>query len=74
MATTKQLLSIAECARALGVSERTIRRLISQRRLPAFKVGGQWRLDLDEVRAFLRSAVSTPSECDGDAPPPPLIV
>jgi excisionase family DNA binding protein len=62
MATTKQLLSIAECARALGVSERTIRRLISQRRLPAFRVGGQWRLDLDEVREALRSAVSNPLE------------
>jgi excisionase family DNA binding protein len=62
MVTTKQLLSIAECARALGVSERTIRRLISQRRLPAFRVGGQWRLDLDEVREALRSAVSNPLE------------
>jgi excisionase family DNA binding protein len=59
---TKALVSLAECARALGVSERTVRRLITQRRLPAYKVGGQWRVDLDEVREALRSAVIPPSE------------
>jgi excisionase family DNA binding protein len=59
---TKALVSLAECARALGVSERTVRRLISQRRLPAYKVGGQWRVDLDEVREALRSAVIPPLE------------
>jgi len=62
MATTKALVSLAEAARALGVSERTVRRLVTQRRLPAYKVGGQWRVDLDEVRACLRSAVIPPSE------------
>jgi excisionase family DNA binding protein len=71
---TKALVSIAECARALGVSERTVRRLVSQRRVPAYKVGGQWRLDVDEVKACLRSAVSTPSGSGDDAPLPPLIV
>jgi excisionase family DNA binding protein len=74
MQTAKQLLSLAECAKALGVSERTIRRLVTARRVPAYKVGGQWRLDLDEVKACLRSAVSTPSVGGDDAPPPPLIV
>jgi excisionase family DNA binding protein len=58
---TKTLVSLAECARALGVSERTVRRLIAKRRLPAYKVGGQWRVDLDEVKACLRSAVIPPS-------------
>jgi excisionase family DNA binding protein len=57
MQTAKQLLSLAECARVLGVSERTVRRLVTQRRVPAYKVGGQWRVDLDEVRECLRSAV-----------------
>jgi excisionase family DNA binding protein len=58
---TKALMSLAECARALGVSERTVRRLVTARRVPAYKVGGQWRVDLDEVRACLRSAVIPPS-------------
>jgi excisionase family DNA binding protein len=59
---TKALMSLAECAKALGVSERTIRRLIAKRQLPAYRVGGQWRVDLDEVRACLRSAVIPPSD------------
>jgi excisionase family DNA binding protein len=59
---TKALVSLAEAARALGVSERTVRRLVTQNRLPAYKVGSQWRVDLDEVREALRSAVIPPLE------------
>jgi excisionase family DNA binding protein len=61
MATTKALVSLAEAARALGVSERTVRRLVTAGRVPAYKVGSQWRVDLDEVREALRSAVIPPS-------------
>ena len=35
---TKALVSLAEAARALGVSERTVRRLVTARRVPAYKV------------------------------------
>jgi excisionase family DNA binding protein len=62
MTTTKALVSLAEAARALGVSERTVRRLVTAGRVPAYRVGNQWRLDLDEVREALRSAVSNPLE------------
>jgi excisionase family DNA binding protein len=64
---TKALVSLAECAKALGVSERTVRRLVTQRRVPAYKVGGQWRVDLDEVRECLRSAVIPPSDSEDSA-------
>jgi excisionase family DNA binding protein len=64
---TKALVSLAECAKALGVSERTIRRLVTARRVPAYRVGGQWRVDLDEVRACLRSAVIPPSDSEDSA-------
>jgi len=63
---TKALMSLAECAKALGVSERTVRRLVTAGRVPAYKVGSQWRVDLDEVREALRSAVIPPSE-SGDS-------
>jgi excisionase family DNA binding protein len=63
---TKTLVSLAECARALGVSERTVRRLVTAGRVPAYKVGSQWRVDLDEVREALRSAV-IPSQHSGDS-------
>jgi excisionase family DNA binding protein len=64
MATTKQLLSLAECARALGVSERTVRRLVVARQIPAYRVGGQWRVDLSEVREALRTPTKTPPSDD----------
>ena len=64
MQTAKRLLSLAECAHALGVSERTVRRLVTARRVPAYKVGRQWRVDLDEVRESLRSAVIPPPAHD----------
>lgn len=62
MVQTKTLVSLAEAARALGVSERTVRRLVAAGRVPAYRVGAQWRLDLDEVREALRSAVIPPSD------------
>ena len=63
---TKALVSLAECAKALGVSERTVRRLVTAGRVPAYRVGSQWRVDLDEVREALRSAVIPPLE-SGDS-------
>jgi excisionase family DNA binding protein len=59
---TKALVSLAEAARALGVSERTVRRLVTAGRIPAYRVGSQWRVDLEEVREALRSAVIPPLE------------
>ena len=64
---TKALVSLAEAARALGVSERTVRRLVTARRVPAYRVGNQWRVDLDEVRECLRSAVIPSQVCDDSA-------
>jgi excisionase family DNA binding protein len=45
------LLTIPETAKVLGVSEDTVEALIRQGRIPAFRVGRQWRVDpkrLDE--------------------------
>lgn len=39
-----QLLTLAEAARLLHVSTRTLQRMIRNNDLPALKVGGQWRL------------------------------
>ena len=37
-------LTLAEAARILRVSQRTLHRMIRQNRMPALKVGGQWRI------------------------------
>ena len=39
-----QLLTLAEAARVLHVSTRTLQRMIRNHELPARKVGGQWRV------------------------------
>jgi excisionase family DNA binding protein len=39
-----RLLTLSEAADLLQVSTRTLQRMIRNGQLPAFKVGGQWRL------------------------------
>jgi excisionase family DNA binding protein len=40
----REVLSVAEAAEFLGISERTMRRLIAERRVPFARVGGSLRL------------------------------
>jgi excisionase family DNA binding protein len=39
-----KLLTLAEAANILKISKRTLHRMIQHRQIPAFKVGGQWRI------------------------------
>jgi excisionase family DNA binding protein len=39
-----RLLTLAEAAGILKISKRTLHRMIQHRQIPAFKVGGQWRI------------------------------
>ena len=41
---TLRLLTLPQAAALLHVSVRTLHRMIHKQELPAFKVGGQWRL------------------------------
>jgi excisionase family DNA binding protein len=41
---TLRLLTLPQAAQLLHVSIRTLHRMIHKQELPAFKVGGQWRL------------------------------
>ena len=49
----KKMLSIRAVADHLDVSIKTIRRWIKCGDLLAFKVGGQWRIDPDDLERFL---------------------
>jgi len=42
--TAIKLLTLAEAAGILKISKRTLHRMIQHRQIPAFKVGGQWRI------------------------------
>jgi excisionase family DNA binding protein len=39
-----KLLTLSEVASILKISKRTLHRMIQHRQIPAFKVGGQWRI------------------------------
>ena len=47
------MMGIEETATFLDVSHTTIRRLIKDGRLTAYRVGGQFRISQEDVRAYL---------------------
>jgi excisionase family DNA binding protein len=48
-----RLVGIDELAQQLGMSVRNVRRLVSERRIPHYKLGRLVRFDVDEVVAWL---------------------
>jgi excisionase family DNA binding protein len=40
---TKEVMTVTEVAEYLQVSEASVRRMLKAKKLPAFKVGQQWR-------------------------------
>jgi excisionase family DNA binding protein len=48
-----RLLTLDEAAALLHVSKRTLQRMIKINELPAFKVGGQWRLRETQLRQWV---------------------
>lgn len=48
------MMSIFEAAQYLGISVFSLRKLARERRVPAGKVGRQWRFRKDDLDMFLR--------------------
>ena len=48
-----ELLTLVEVAIILRVSTRTVTRFIQRRTLPAYKVGGQWRIHKNDLLKFI---------------------
>ena len=53
--TEAQLVDISWVARRLGVTERHVRRLVAERRIPFIKWGHLLRFDPDEIEAWIDS-------------------
>jgi excisionase family DNA binding protein len=49
-----RLLTLSEAAQMLHVSTRTLQRMIRKNDLPAFKVGGQWRVRESQLAQWIR--------------------
>ena len=49
----ENLLTTAQVAEFLKVDKFTVYRLVTQKNIPAFKVGNQWRFSKDMIDAWL---------------------
>lgn len=49
-----EILTIKQVAEYLKVAERTIYRLAGAKKIPAFKVGGTWRLARADIDAWIK--------------------
>jgi excisionase family DNA binding protein len=49
----ESLLTTAQVAEYLKVDKFTVYRLVTQKNIPAFKVGNQWRFNKDMIDAWL---------------------
>jgi excisionase family DNA binding protein len=61
-----RLLTIGEVAEYLGVTERHVRRLVAERRIPFVKWGHLLRFDQEEIAAWI-DAARRPVGRDGQA-------
>lgn len=59
--TTSTLLDIDGLADLLGVSERFVRRLVEERRIPFLKIGKHVRFDRAEVESWIKSSRVEPA-------------
>ncbi len=48
------LLSVREIARFLKLNEQTVYRLAREGKIPATKIGRQWRFSLNEIESLMR--------------------
>lgn len=48
-----QILTLKEVATYLKLAEKTAYRLVSEGKLPGFKVGGSWRFKRDDLEAWI---------------------
>ena len=60
--TAISLLTLAEAASILKISKRTLHRMIQQKQIPAFKVGGQWRILESRFQEWVQEEESSPSK------------
>ena len=67
-ATTGVALSTAQAAQRAGLHERSIRRALAARTLPGRVIAGRWRVDPDDVDAWLAIGAptsTTPTHANG---------
>ena len=54
-------MTTKEVARYLRVDQYTIYRLVTQKKIPAFKIGNQWRFKRSILERWLKSKMNVPA-------------
>ncbi len=67
--TTNTLMTVKDVATYLAVTERTVYRLVKDRKLPAYKVGGQWRFKADMIEAWMQKDGALESLAESSSEP-----
>lgn len=47
------LVTVKEISRLLNIAEKTIYKMATEERIPAYKLGGSWRFSIAEVQRWL---------------------
>ncbi len=55
-----ELLTVAETCRFLKITPRTLYRYIQNRRIPAFKLGKEWRFVRSDLEQWIRDRTQQP--------------
>lgn len=58
----RQIMLPREAAKYLGIHIITLYRLIKKGEIPAFKIGGQWRLKKDLLDSWILNSINKNSE------------
>jgi excisionase family DNA binding protein len=61
-------LTVDELSDLLQVHRSTIYRLLRERKLPGFRVGSDWRFNVEEVERWLRSQTNSRGETEAEDP------
>ena len=56
-----QIMTLKEVAKYLGVHSMTVYRLLKEKKLPGFKVGGQWRTKKEVLDNYLLKEIDKSS-------------
>jgi excisionase family DNA binding protein len=56
---SKSYLTVEDVAQRFGVNTITIYRLVQKKKLPAFKIGGQWRFEKKILDAWVADRMTT---------------
>jgi len=57
-----QIMTLKEVAKYLGVHSMTVYRLLKEKKLPGFKVGGQWRTKKEVLDNYLLKEIGGNAE------------